>query len=179
MTLMSNGLRITLIVVTVIVGVWLLLLFVNLIFVASFSSIFKKHKRAVPVVLYSKYESLNSLVSIMKQSGINIDNRFVAILSDISSQDFSEPGSQQFEKVKNTLSYLRDELMFVANQHPELKDDFEFNQVKKNINDTDIQYRSTVAMYNADVLGYNYWISFLPCRFVFLMFRVKPKEIIS
>ena len=179
MTLMSTGLRITLIVIAAIVGVWLLLLLVNLIFVASFSSIFKKHKRAVPVVLYTKYESLNNLVAIMKQAGIKVDNRLVAILGDISSNDFAEPGSQQFETAKNTLSYLRDELMFIANQHPELKDDFEFNQVKKNINDCDIQYRSTVAMYNADVLGYNYWISFLPCRFVFLIFRVKPKEIIS
>ena len=86
---------------------------------------------------------------------------------------------KQFEKSKNTLSYLRDELMFAANQHPELKDDFEFNQVKKNINDTDIQYRSTVAMYNADVLGYNYWINFLPAKYIKHIFKLKEKQMIS
>ena len=179
MYLMSNGLRITLIVVSAVVAVWVLFLIVNLIFVASFSSIFKKHKKSVPVILYTKYEALNQLASLMKQSGIKLDNRYIALLSDISPNEFQEPGSQQFEKVKNMLSYLRDEMMFVANQNPEFKESFEFTQIKKNISDADLQYRNTVAMYNADVLGYNYWIRFLPCRFVFIIFRVKKKEIIT
>ena len=170
---------IVIIVVSSIVGLWLLTLIVNLIFVSSFNSIFKKHKKAIPVILFTKCDSLKSIISILSQSGIDVDNRYVALVNDISFEDFVEPGSTQFEKSKNTLSYLRDELFALASLHPELEGDEEFAQAKKNIVDSDTLYRTTVMMYNADVLGYNYWTSFLPCRFVFKMFKVKKKTPIS
>ena len=176
---LDTGLAIGIIVASSILGLWLLTLIVNLIFVSSFSSIFKKHKKAIPVILSTKYDGLKSIISILNQSGIDVDNRYVALVNDISFEDFVEPGSTQFEKSKNTLSYLRDELFALASLHPELEGDEEFAQAKKNIVDSDTLYRTTVMMYNADVLGYNYWTSFLPCRFVFKMFKVKKKTPIS
>ena len=176
---MSLGGRIALIATLSIVGVWILLLIVNLIFVGSFSSIFKKHKEAIPVILYTKMENIKALISILNQFGLDIDNRLVVILNDIGAHDFDNPGTPQFEKSVNTLSYLKDELFFLASQHPELGDDPDFMLVKQNLIDSDNHYRNTITMYNADVLGYNYWIRFLPCRFIFQIFRVKKKEIIS
>lgn len=176
---LDTGGAIAIIVASSILGLWLLTLIVNLIFVSSFSSIFKKHKKAIPVILSTKYDGLKSIISILNQSGIDVDNRYVALVNDISFEDFVEPGSTQFEKSKNTLSYLRDELFALASLHPELEGDEEFAQAKKNIVDSDTLYRTTVMMYNADVLGYNYWTSFLPCRFVFKMFKVKKKTPIS
>ena len=173
------GLEIALIVVGTIIGIWLLCLIVNLIFVGSFSSIFKKHRKTIPVILYTKLDNLKSIISIFNQSGVVFDNRLLALLNDIDQNDFIDPASEIFEKSKNTLSYLKDELFFVASTHPELNGDDEFVQLKQNILDCDNLYRNTVLMYNADVLGYNYWIRFFPCRFIFLLFKVKQKEIIS
>ncbi len=175
----SLGLTIGLIVAGSIIGIWLLTLIVNLIFVSSFSSIFKKHKESIPVIAYTKYDNLKTIISILKQSGIEVDNRYVALINDLSTADFVEPGSSQFIKAKNTLSYLADELFALASAHPELEADEEYALAKRNILDSDTQYRNTVMMYNADVLGYNYWVRFLPCRFVFLMFKVKLKETIN
>ena len=61
----------------------------------------------------------------------------------------------------------------------ELINDPDFLQAKNNVLESDAIYRNNVTMYNADVLGYNYWIRFFPCAFVFKLFRVKKKEIIS
>lgn len=179
MFLLDLGARIAIIVSVSIVGLWLLALIVNLIFVASFSSIFKKHKKAIPVILFTKYEGLKSIVNILQQSGVDVDNKIVALLGDISLNDFSEPGSQQFEKSRSVLSYINDELMFIASAHPDLNGDDEFLQAKRNISDSETLYRQTVMMYNADALGYNYWIRFLPCRFIFKLFRIKEKKTIS
>ncbi len=176
---MELGGQIALIAALAVVGVWVLLLIVNLIFVGSFNSIFKKHKSAIPVILYTKMENLRSLISILKQFGLDIDARYLSLLNDIGPNDFDQPGTPQFDKSINALSYLKDELLFIASQHPELGDDPDFMLVKQNLIDSDNHYRNTVTMYNADVLGYNYWIRFLPCRFVFKIFRVKKKEIIS
>ncbi len=176
---MEDWLQITLIVVAAIVGLWILLLIVDLIFVGFFKSIFKKHKKAMTVILYSKLENMEKLFAILKQSGIKIDERLTKMLSEINVEDFQEPNMDKFEKSKNTLSYLKDEIMFIANQNPELNSNPDFIQAKNNVLESDAIYRSNVVMYNADVLGYNYWIRFLPCRFVFKMFKVKKKQIIS
>ena len=176
---MPESLEITLIVIGALIGLWLLLFLVNLVFVGSYLNIFKKHKKAITVVLYTKLENMKKLFSIMNQSGIEVDNRLVSLLSDITENDFLEPGSPIFEKSKNTLSYLKDEIMFVANQNPDLNSNSDFLQAKSNIIESESIYRANVTMYNADVLGYNYWIRFAPCCFVFLLFKVKKKEIIS
>ena len=176
---LPDWLIIILIVIASIIAIWILLLIVNLIFVGFFNSVFKKNKKAMTVILYSKLENMEKLFAILKQSGIKIDARLTKLLSEINVEDFQEPNMDQFEKSKNTLSYLKDEIMFVANQNPELLNNQEFVQVKNNIVESDAIYRNNVTMYNADVLGYNYWINFLPCKFVFKIFKVKKKEIIS
>ena len=168
---MPEALRITLIVIGAIVGTWVLLLITNLIFVGSYLTIFKKHKKAMVVVLFTKLENLKKIFSVIRQSGVDIDPKLVEKLNSISEKDFEEPGSAQYINANNTLSYLKDEVMFVANEHSDLVSSNEFNQAKKNVVEADALYRNNVTMYNADVLGYNYWIRFLPCRFVFKIFR--------
>lgn len=176
---MPQELKITLIVIASIIGVWLLLLAVNLIFVGSYLTIFKKHRKAMVVILYTKLENMKRLFAIVRQSGVEVDNRLVVLLNDIREVDFDNPESQACEKSRNTLSYLKDEVLFLVNRNNDLQNDVDFIQVKNNINESDMQYRNNVTMYNADVLGYNYWIRFAPCRFIFKMFKVKKKDIIS
>ena len=176
---MPKEVAIPLIIVGSILGAWLLLLIVNLIFIGTYLHIFKKHKKALTVILYNKLENIKRIISTMKQSGVDVDNKLIALANDIVENDFLEPGSQQYNKSRDVLSYLKDELMFQANKHPELNEHSEFLLAKNYVAESDVAYRNNVTMYNADVLGYNYWIRFLPCRFVFMMFRVKKKEIIS
>lgn len=171
--------EIVIIVIASIIGLWLLLFFVDLIFVIGFSRIFKKHKKAITVVLYTKLENMRKLFSVMKQSGIKIDDRLVKVLNEVNENDFADPSSAEFDKSKNALSYLKDEIMFLANQNPDLNSNIDFIQAKSNISESDLIYRNNVTMYNADVLGYNYWISFAPCGFVFKLFKLKKKQIIS
>ena len=171
--------EIVIIVIASIVGLWLLLFFVDLIFVLGFFRIFKKHKKAITVVLYTKLENMRKLFSVMKQSGIKIEDRLVKVLNEVNENDFADPSSAEFDKSKNALSYLKDEIMFLANQYPDLNSNIDFIQAKNNISESDLIYRNNVTMYNADVLGYNYWISFLPCRFVFKLLKFQKKEIIS
>ena len=122
---------------------------------------------------------MRKLFSVMKQSGIKIDDRLVKVLNEVNENDFADPSSAEFDKSKNALSYLKDEIMFLANQNPDLNSNIDFIQAKNNISESDLIYRNNVTMYNADVLGYNYWISFVPCGFVFKLFKLKKKQIIS
>ena len=176
---MPQPLLITLIVIASIVGLWFLLLVVDLIFVFSYLAIFRKHKNAIAVILFTKYENIGKLLSIIKKSGFEIDEKLLAKYSEIPQNAFENPESEVYIKAKDTLTYLKDEIVFIINQNIELLENPEFASARNNVNDADLIYRSNVVMYNADVLGYNYWIRFLPCRFIFKLFRYKKKEIIS
>lgn len=176
---MQDWVKTLIIVIVSLIAIWILFLIVNLIFIGSFNAIFKKHRKAMTVILYTKYENMKKLFSVINQSGIKIEERLTNMLNEINPKDFEDPALSAFETSKNTLSYLKDEIMFVANQNPDLNNSLDFIQAKNNVLESDNIYRSNVVMYNADVLGYNYWIRFLPCRFVFKIFRVKKKQIIS
>ena len=73
---------------------------------------------------------------------------------------------------------LRDEAMFIASKNSFLEKHDEFRIAKRNVLESDNVYRINIAMYNADVLGYNYWIGFLPTRYIYKILKVKRKEII-
>ena len=176
---MPKGLQITIYVLIGIAVVWVLLLILDVIFVSSFLTILKKHRHAMTVILNTKYENLKKVFNIMDQYGVEIDNKLLCNLNDINVSIFNDVDSKECEAVRGTLSYLKDEIMFIANQHEELNQEKDFLFAKNNVLEADVIYRSNVAMYNADILGYNYWISFFPCKFIFKLLKFKKKEIIS
>ena len=166
-------------VITIIALVWVALLLFDLFFVFFFSTILKKHSKAMVVILNSKYENTKKIYEIIQSYQVRIDDKVLQELNNIDISAFSKPDSEEGEKVRNILSYLKDEAMFVANRNKDLLNKPDFQIAKNNVLELDSQYRTDIAMYNADVLGYNYWISFLPCRFVFKLFKVKKKNIIN
>ena len=180
---MYNGLpeaaNITLTIITIIALVWVALLLFDLFFVFFFNTILKKHSKAMIVILNTKYENTKKLYEIIQSYQVPIDDKILQELNRINTSAFSKPDSKEGEEVRNILSYLKDEAMFIANKNKDLLNKADFQIARNNVLELDTQYRNDIAMYNADVLGYNYWISFLPCRFIFLIFKVQKKNIIS
>ena len=48
-----------------------------------------------------------------------------------------------------------------------------------NVEEAEKLYRQHVVLYNADVLGYNFWISFFLTRYIYKILKRKTKDIIS
>jgi hypothetical protein len=82
-------------------------------------------------------------------------------------------------EARNDLTYLRNELVLLTNSTENLSKNLELKRAKDAIIEMDANYRTLVAMYNADVLGYNYWINFLPTKYIKYIFKLKEKQIIS
>lgn len=171
--------QILLIVLAGIVGIYLLVLICDLIFVFSFRRILKKHDKSLSIVLAVKFENVKKLFEIMKNLDVEIEEQVLNNLYSIDISSFENQASPTCKKARERLSFLRDHAMFIASSNPALNKHHEFALAKQNVLENDEVYRIKLAMYNADVLGYNYWIRFLPTRFIFLMFRVKQKELIQ
>ena len=69
--------------------------------------------------------------------------------------------------------------MYVARDNDKVTNDAEFELISGNVEEAEKLYRQHVVLYNADVLGYNFWISFFPTRFIYKILKFKTKDIIN
>lgn len=166
-----------LLVLTIIVGVYLLLIAVNAIFVTSFFVIMRKHDRAIAIILKSKLDNLKDLIKILDGYNAEISQELRELCSKTSDYLLGKDRLDNVEEVKKNLSYLKSELYTLIEEKNYSDDKIEL--ISETITQLDSVYRTNVIMYNADVLGYNYWIRFLPCRYIWLLFRTKEKDLIS
>ena len=165
--------------IIIVVGVYLLLIITNIIFVVSFYIIMKKHDKGINIILKSKFDNLKSLVSLLKEHEIIFDEEAELLLKEIDALLLKEFKVNECESIKKKLSYLSSLVYSKIEEREDIKKLDEFELLNDNITQLDSVYRSNVIMYNADVLGYNYWVRFLPCRYLWLLFRFKEKDLIS
>ena len=178
-TSMPLEINIIILVIASIIGLWLLLLVVDIGFVFTFRTILKRHKQSLTVILNTKYLNLVRIFEIAKEHDLPIKEEINNLLSEIDKKGFEQHETELGEKTRTYLSYLGEEARFLVNRNKSVYEDGEGEIVRTNFKDNEVQLRSNIAMYNADVLGFNYWINFLPTRFVYKIFKIKKKDLIS
>lgn len=176
---LSTPLNITLTVIIAIVALWLLAFLIAELFILFFKSALRRHSKSMMVLLNAKYENLQKVYDLFKEYNVEVDPKLVETLNKIDVKTFEKQDSKEAEEARNLLAYLRDEANYIANRNKDLLEKPDFAIARNNVLELDIQYRNNIALYNADVLGYNYWIAFLPVRFIFKIFKAKKKDIIG
>lgn len=131
------------------------------------------------VCLNVKFDNILSLYDLMKNSEIQMNESVATAVCSIQRNDLNDPASEACKKAQANLTYIRDELLYIARSYPELNDNPDFVLARDNVKQLDSQYRNAVAMYNADCLGYNYWISFWPTRWIWKMLKFKKRDLLA
>lgn len=175
---MTGG-EIAILIVSIVAGVYVLFVGLAIIFILSFRSIFKKHNAALCVMLHTKYDNIMKMVALLKKYKVKVPNEYENILSKIDANSFKDQELPECITARNDLAYLRNELVYLASSREDLTKNLELKRAKDAITEMDANYRTLVAMYNADVLGYNYWINFLLSRYIKFIFKLKEKQIIQ
>lgn len=165
-------------IITVVGAIMVLLLVVDLGLIGTFRAILKRHNKAMNVMLMTKYDNIKKLIDVLDEIGCSVDVRLKKTFASIDTKLFISQDTIECKQVRDKLTYLQSEIFFLSRKNTFVENNDKFNVAKNNIIETDVVYRNTVAMYNADVLGYNYWIRFLPYRWLFLIFKIKEKELI-
>lgn len=175
---LENWANILISIAIYIVAAFLLLFVANLIFASWFKNILKKHSAGMSVTLNAKFDNLKKLFEIMKKLNVPIDQKYIDTINSIDINSFKHQWTDECRKSREKLTYLRDEALYIARSQKNLEKNNEFITAKNNVLEMDAVYRNIVACYNADVLGYNYWIRFLPFRWFWLLIRAKLKDLI-
>ena len=174
-----GSVEIIILVVSILAGIYLLLVLVGVLFIYAFSRIFRKHNAALGVMLHTKYDNIKKMLDIMNKYNINVPYKYIETINGINVSSFKDQQLEECVKGRNSLSYLRNELAYMASSNELINKNNELIRAMNAITEMDSNYRTLVAMYNADVLGYNYWINYLPTKYFKYIFKFKEKQIIS
>lgn len=177
--IMPQWLFITLIVIGVIIGLWLILFLMCI----SFAIVFKKKIRSISstinMLMYQRYEIVQSLIKILKKHNIEIslnDENAISMLERV--HDFQTlPKNDRDNRV---LSFVHSShnILALCESSSEVVNDDEYVNKLVNFNDIEETYRQKSALYNSDVIGYNYWVNVKLVKSLLRLFRFKPKDLI-
>lgn len=174
-----ESVHVVLAVISLTFGCWLLTFLVDLGFVLTFKGILSKHIKSLTLFETTKYLNLKKIFNRLKENGVSIEPKIEEILSYLNEKSFDVHHTELAETNRSYLSYLGEEARRLILKNKSLFDDAEGEIISANLKDIEIQLRTNIACYNADVLGFNYWIEFLPTRFVYKLLKIKKKELIS
>lgn len=161
-----------------IAGLYIAMFIFNLVCLLWFRNSLHTHSKSMTVTLNTKFNNIKKLFSIMEKLGVKIDDKYAEIMKTIDVENMKRQYTPECKKVREDLTYLREEAINLARHQKNLEKNKEFTTAKNNVLEMDEVYRMIVACYNADVLGYNYWIKFLPNRWIFKIFKVREKDLI-
>ena len=156
--------------------IYLLILIVDISFVVSFSSIMKHHAHDLTVILTNKRDNLIKLFEVLNAKGFKLDKKKIEALNYFDLKRIENHDGEDARAARNELTSIYDYIISICEQNDIEDKEGEYQKVLVNINELENVYRHHLMMYNADVLGYNFWIAFFPTRFIYKVLRIKPKE---
>ena len=173
-----RGWNILIFVLLILAGLYLLTLVVNMVFVISFSNMMRRDNRGIRVSLSAKLDILRKAQEVILANGLKITDKCAHSLRYLDSEDFFEAQTEDFLKATEELAMVEKEISGILFSSRKLAKNDEVELIKSLLKDVNESLKTSVMAYNADVLGYNYWVRFTPCIFIFLLFKVKLKKTI-
>ena len=149
----------------------------NIAFIKVFLKKFREHKHALNIALTEKYEVISRLIDLANKNGVTLEQNYLDLFNEIKTIDFVSFETEICEKSKNSLAVLKQEIIGACKNSSSIQNDDEYKNYVEELNMLDNQIRYLVVSYNADVIGYNYWIHFKPFNYIFHLMGVKEKNI--
>ncbi len=165
-----------------IVGALITLYILLFVVVISFSLLFKRKiaKRVVAInlLLTQRHDVLLLIDKLFLSNGVPVQSYVTGYIRDSINYSTKELSKDERDNLINNLNKATQAFMYLADQHEEIKNNVEFAEYCKTINELDTNYRQNIAIYNSDITGYNYWVCFVGYKWLLKMFGLKKKEII-
>ena len=160
-------------------AIYLLFVIIDVIFVVSFSSILSRHDHDLCLILTNKKDNLDNLVILLNKHGAKLDKKMVEALASFDLKAIEHQEASEAKTARELLTSICDYLLLTARDDNKISNDAEFLLIASNLDEPEKVYRQHVVLYNADVLGYNFWIKFTPTCYIYKILKRQPKNIIS
>ena len=153
-----------------------LIVIVSLSFAFSFASILAHHNHDLSVILTNKRDNLVKLSELYLKASIKLNKKIIDDLNNFDLKRIEDQDGEDAKNARDELTSFYEYLLSIDVSDKKVSSNDDYYKILENINELEKVYRHHLMMYNADVLGYNFWINFFPTRYIFKIFRFKRKD---
>ena len=141
---------------------------------------FKVDKRAISISLLiaQKYDMVTGMINEYKIHNINVPKSVYQNIEGNREVDIAKLDKQTIEKILDTFTQTSYQLKLIADNTDILVKSNKYQELSDSLDQINEIYRLNIAIYNSDVTGYNYWVSFKGYRYLLKLFKLTKKEIL-
>ena len=174
-----NWLIILIIVLSVVAGVWITALVFALSFTHVFHKRLKKESETLNLLLKERRNTVLRYVELAKKYNIEFDKELIKGVNRLERvNDFQALSKEQRDERLFAFIKASHQIVTTCRKCEQFVGDEEFDILEGMYVDLEDAYRQKCAKYNADVLGYNYWIRIPGTRILMRILKHKQKELI-
>lgn len=174
-----DWLFIVLLVIASLIVLWIITFIVSISFTFIFKKKLKSGSNAVNMLLDQRLEIMNVFLSFAKQYKIKLspdDVKNIALLERI--HDFQKLSKEDRDYRVLTFVHSSYNIIAACESSSKLVKDPLYPNKLVEFNDIEESYRQKSALYNSDVIGYNYWVNVPTVKSLFKLFGLKNKDLI-
>lgn len=160
-------------------GVYIAALIVFAYQMKQFDKRMERNLTAIDVLIVQKYDMLRLIGKMFVKFAIPVPPEFMLHVRPKFEETLVDINSEERAVIKSFLMRTAQSLFYYGELNEALAKHPEYVAIKENYAEIDRQYRQAVILYNADVLGYNYWSHLFWFRPVAKARKMSNKEIIS
>ncbi len=171
--------QITLLILTILVVLLILIGFFASRSLTKFERQMSKKMHAINVLMAQKQDLLVIMAKLFKKYHVLLPKEFVDDLTPVLDENLKSLTFTERLTIKTYLMKTSQSIIYYAEQSQSIREDHEYQVLKRALVELDDNHRRLSAIYNADVLGFNYWIKVWYLRPVCRLMKFKEKELLS
>ena len=117
-------------------------------------------------VFLTKQDTSQVIAENMVSHGLKIDKKKVEAILNFDTKRLEIRDDEESKAARAELTSLTEYFLAICEQNSDKDREGECVKIVDNIYELEKVYRQHLMMYNADVLGYNFWIEFFPTAFI-------------
>lgn len=167
------------VIVAVLLGIFILTLIVSSIFTNVFKRQLKQNSSALNLLLSQRYEVVSEIVQILKKHNIEVSSDDIKAINKLERvNDFQT--LLKSDRDLRVLSFIHSthNIITLCESSEEVMKDPSYSDILIRFNDLEESYREKTALYNSNVLGFNYWINVPVVKYIFRLFKLRNKDLI-
>lgn len=145
----------------------------------DFSIGIKRKSDSLSVLLTEKTLALSNIDRLFKNSGVVYSNSQDKAVAEMNNIKLDHPNYEELIKSISSIKNVEGVLSSLSIDNQWVLVDENIGIEKDRVIDLDRNLRAGIALYNADVIAYNYWLSIPGYRLAMCLIGYKKKKVIS
>lgn len=145
----------------------------------SFRRKLRKRREALMILCLEKQDVLVAWTSLFEENGYRFEKQDQELLQNLKGLALKKPSQKDWESAIAVLKQSNRRLVFLSEGVEWGESAADKDAYVSTLHDLDANYRQSLAIYNADVGAYNYWVSIPGVSWLLFLFGFRKQRLFN